>query len=124
MPLPEDPRVYFAAERTMLAWVRTGLSAMGLGVVVAKFALFLSYISTAHEKDPVMAERVARSELVGLVLVALGTATCIAAVVQFRRFARTLVAAELPQRYATGVADILGWAFAAIGLFLALYLVL
>ena len=25
MPTPEDPRVRFAAERTLLAWVRTGL---------------------------------------------------------------------------------------------------
>jgi len=120
MAIPEDPRVYFAAERTLLAWIRTGLSAMGLGVVVAKFGVFLRYI--AHN-DPGMTTRVGHSELVGLALVAVGTATCIAATLQFRRFARTLVAGELPQRYSTGVADVLGWAFAVIGLLLALYLV-
>jgi uncharacterized membrane protein YidH (DUF202 family) len=31
-----DPRVYFAAERTLLAWVRTGLAMMGFGFVVAR----------------------------------------------------------------------------------------
>jgi uncharacterized membrane protein YidH (DUF202 family) len=34
-----DPRVYFAAERTLLAWVRTGLALMGFGFVVARFPL-------------------------------------------------------------------------------------
>ena len=33
-----DPRVYFAAERTLLAWIRTGLGMMGFGFVVARFA--------------------------------------------------------------------------------------
>jgi len=37
----QDPRVYFAAERTLLAWIRTGLAMMGFGFVVARFGLFL-----------------------------------------------------------------------------------
>lgn len=37
----DDPRVYFAAERTLLAWIRTGLALMGFGFVVARFGLFL-----------------------------------------------------------------------------------
>lgn len=36
-PPPEDPRIYFAAERTLLAWIRTGLSIIGFGFIVAKF---------------------------------------------------------------------------------------
>lgn len=32
-----DPRVFFAAERTLLAWMRTALALMGLGFVVARF---------------------------------------------------------------------------------------
>ncbi|MBS1215250.1 MAG: hypothetical protein H6R20_224 [Proteobacteria bacterium] len=31
MALPDDPRVYFAAERTLLAWVRRGLGAREAG---------------------------------------------------------------------------------------------
>ncbi|MBX9623444.1 MAG: DUF202 domain-containing protein, partial [Gemmataceae bacterium] len=36
-----DPRVFFAAERTLLAWVRTAIGLVGLGFVVARFGLFL-----------------------------------------------------------------------------------
>ena len=31
---------YLAAERTLLAWIRTGLALMGFGFVVARFGLF------------------------------------------------------------------------------------
>lgn len=32
---------YLAAERTLLAWIRTGLALMGFGFVLARFALFM-----------------------------------------------------------------------------------
>ena len=35
---------YLAAERTLLAWIRTGLALMGLGFVLARFGLFLRAI--------------------------------------------------------------------------------
>jgi len=35
---------YLAAERTLLAWIRTGLAMMGFGFVVARFGLFLQQI--------------------------------------------------------------------------------
>jgi putative membrane protein len=37
---PADLRVYFAEERTFLAWIRTGVALMGFGLVVAHFDLF------------------------------------------------------------------------------------
>ena len=43
----DDPRIYFAAERTFLAWLRTGLALMGFGFVVARFGLFLREIALA-----------------------------------------------------------------------------
>ena len=39
-----DLRDYLAKERTVLAWIRTGLALMGLGFVVARFGLFLQEI--------------------------------------------------------------------------------
>ncbi len=49
---PEDPRVRFAAERTLLAWLRTGLALMGFGFVVSRFGLFLEEIAMARQATP------------------------------------------------------------------------
>ena len=45
---PDDPRVRFAAERTFLAWIRTGLAMMGFGFVVARFGMFLRELAAAR----------------------------------------------------------------------------
>ncbi len=41
VPAEIDSRIYMAAERTFLAWIRTGIALMGFGFVVARFGLFL-----------------------------------------------------------------------------------
>ena len=43
-----DPNVRMAAERTLLAWIRTGLAMMGFGFVVARFGLFLRELAATH----------------------------------------------------------------------------
>ncbi len=59
MPDPASPESFhlsdhLAAERTFLAWIRTGLALMGFGFVVARFGLFLQELqsisptATAH----------------------------------------------------------------------------
>lgn len=51
--LPErDPRVFFAAERTFLSWIRTGLALMGFGFVVARFGLFLHEVAAIRGSAP------------------------------------------------------------------------
>jgi len=36
-----DPRVFFAAERTLLAWNRTSLTLMAFGFMIERFGLFI-----------------------------------------------------------------------------------
>ena len=40
---------YLAAERTLLAWIRTGLALMGFGFVVARFGLFLQRLQAVEK---------------------------------------------------------------------------
>jgi putative membrane protein len=36
----QDPRVYFAAERTFLAWIRTALRLIGIGFAASRIHCF------------------------------------------------------------------------------------
>jgi putative membrane protein len=80
---PEDPRVRFAAERTLLAWIRTGLALMGFGFVVARFGLFLQEIAVARQAPPVHSYGL--SLWIGTAMVVLGiTVTVLAAADHWR----------------------------------------
>ena len=46
-----DLRVRFAAERTLLAWIRTGIAMMGFGFVVARFGWFLRELAARDSES-------------------------------------------------------------------------
>lgn len=111
----DDPRVYWAAERTLLAWVRTGQAAMGLGLVTAKFGIFMRFVT----HDPAPGAKEGSTLAVGVAITLLGSGMCLAAVIQFRRFIATLRPEELPPRQLTSLPSLAALVFALIGLVMA-----
>ena len=86
--LQQDPRTYFAAERNLLAWIRTGLAMMGFGFVVARFGLFLREFQTLRPDSA--PQPVYGSEWFGTALVLMGVLVNIIAPVQHIRLVRQL----------------------------------
>jgi putative membrane protein len=119
MSEPNDPRVYFAAERTLLAWLRTGIAMIGLGFVVARFGLFLHVISRSPETASHLG-----STVIGVILVVLGAASVALASWQHLRFCRGLSHAERPVRYWGSLSVIFGITLSVAGLVLAAYIAL
>ena len=116
---PADPRVYFAAERTMLAWLRTGIAIMAFGFVVARFGLFLRLIQVqgavplTHGISPYL----------GTALVVVGVVATGGGAIQYQRYVRTLSAADRPPTSSIGFLLGLSWALVLIGVGLAIVLV-
>lgn len=101
-----DPRVFFASERTLLAWLRTGIAIIGLGFLVSRFGLFLRLMSL---QDPTHAVGAANghSHLIGVALVVFGAFSMAAAAVQHGRFIATLPEHDRPAAYSRSWALIL-----------------
>jgi putative membrane protein len=105
--VPGDPRVYFAAERTQLAWLRTRLTVMAFGFVIARFGLFLRIVAI---QLPALAERAGSgaSAVLGVALVGIGTAMVIAATLQYRRLIANLPIEDRPQPHTGGTLILAG----------------
>ena len=118
----DDPRVYFAEERTHLAWLRTGLGLMGIGFAVARFGLFLREIQATQSQTPVHSTGLSLRSGVGLV--GLGVVVNVYAVARHIRVVRQLSAGTwTPGRVSTG-GVVLAVTLACIGLAMAIYLLL
>jgi putative membrane protein len=120
MPDPSDPRVFFAAVRTLLAWQRCSLALMAFGFVIERFSLFLTLLRLAPGSSPSHLF----SLVVGVVLILLGAAVAIASTLAFRRFVRDLPAQDVPSGSWTWLGSTINVVVALIGIVLAAFLVL
>jgi len=118
-----DPRVFFAAERTLLAWVRTGLTVMAFGFVVARFGLFLRLLSLQQDGHvPAQDVHYRLSTVIGIALVLIGVACMILGAIQHRSYVTTLPPADVPRSHAAIYPIMLAVTLAALGLALAWFL--
>lgn len=113
-----DPRVFFAAERTLLAWNRTSLALMAFGFVIERFGLFVYILTPQHGTT---LQR-GLSFWTGLIFVLLGAFAAAYSAVQYRKVLSTLKPIEIPDGYRTAPGIISNLIVAMLGLVLTIYL--
>jgi putative membrane protein len=121
-PVEQDPRVYFAAERTFLAWIRTGLGLMGIGFAVSRFGLFLRQIGAAESHLPAHSTGFSLWSGVGLVI--FGVIINVNAVRRHLQLVRELSSGTWQAGRVSRDAVALGLILAAVGIGMAIYLIL
>lgn len=115
-----DLSTYLAAERTLLAWVRTGLALMGFGFVVARFGLFLRELATLEHAAPTDPFGVSMG--VGTSLVVLGVAANLCAALKHWQLVRRLDRGEPIRSGPLSLGVIVALAVSLLGVLVAVYL--
>lgn len=113
-----DPRVFLAAERTLLAWPRTALALVGSGFLVERSGLLLALLAPAE------AQHTPGPHWPGRTFIAFGVALATVSALQHRRLLRSLHPVQCPAGYGSRLAPLASALIALLGLVLGWYLAL
>ena len=116
-----DLRDYLAAERTLLAWIRTGLALMGFGFVVARFGVFLQEILATQQN--LSARPYGLSLWFGTALIGAGVIVNIFAGWHHVRLIQMLDRGETAHPHPTTRAVAIAFFLALVGLAMVIYLI-
>lgn len=103
-----------AAERTFLAWIRTGLALMAFGFVVARVAMLFGTVPAALPAET-RAGDAAASTWLGAALILAGIGTCVAAAVRNARYVRAIDRGEFRSAFGSGLGTAMVVLLVAIG---------
>jgi uncharacterized protein (DUF302 family)/uncharacterized membrane protein YidH (DUF202 family) len=115
-----DLRDHLAAERTLLAWIRTGLALMGFGFVVARFGLFLQQLLVVQQARP--AQSYGLSLWFGTALIAVGVIVNIFSGGRHVQLTRELDRGDTAHSGASNQAVAVAFFLALVGTAMAIYL--
>lgn len=111
-----------ANERTFLAWVRTAIAIMAFGFLVERFDLFLQIAGQTLARRALSPTGQLVGNIAGLILIWLGAATIILALLRFRRTAKQIDSAETLPRFGEGLDIVLAGLLVILGSALFVYL--
>lgn len=112
---------HLAAERTFLAWIRTGLALMGFGFVVARFGLFLQELQSIRPAAQV--HSYGPSLWFGTALICAGVVVDVYSSLRYSRLIGHMNASGSITRQRSITAIIIALFLALVGVAMAIYLI-